>query len=48
MVSTKPSINLCRLLAGLKDEMKAFEIEKITSRKIIEHLIEEFIGKPKV
>ncbi|KAJ7942651.1 Protein prune like [Quillaja saponaria] len=29
---------------GLKDEMKAFEIDKITSRKTIERLMEEFAG----
>ncbi|CAJ2655306.1 unnamed protein product [Trifolium pratense] len=32
---------------GLKNEMKAYEIDKITSRKIVEHLIEEFVGIPK-
>ncbi|KAI9099562.1 hypothetical protein K1719_024567 [Acacia pycnantha] len=31
-------------LPGLKKEMKAFEIDKITPRKTIEHLIEEFVG----
>ncbi|TKY68043.1 prune-like protein [Spatholobus suberectus] len=34
-------------LPGLKNEMKAYEIDKITSRKIVEHLIEEFVGIPK-
>ncbi|KAL2982721.1 hypothetical protein AAZX31_12G002500 [Glycine max] len=32
---------------GLKNGMKAYEIDKITSRKIVEHLIEEFVGIPK-
>jgi len=27
--------------------MKAYEIDKVTSRKIVEHLIEEFVGIPK-
>ncbi|XP_057457045.1 uncharacterized protein LOC130747988 [Lotus japonicus] len=34
-------------LPGLKNEMKAYEIDKITSRKTVEHLIEEFVGIPK-
>ncbi|CAL1402627.1 unnamed protein product [Linum trigynum] len=29
---------------GLKDEMRALEIEKIISRKTIEHLLDEFLG----
>ncbi|KAL2329387.1 hypothetical protein Fmac_022814 [Flemingia macrophylla] len=32
---------------GLKNEMKAYEIDQITSRKIVEHLIQEFVGIPK-
>ncbi|QCD89034.1 exopolyphosphatase [Vigna unguiculata] len=32
---------------GLKNEMKAYEIDKVTSRKIVEHLIQEFVGIPK-
>lgn len=39
--------NLLYVLAGLKNEMKAYEIDKITSRKIVENLIEEFVGIPK-
>jgi hypothetical protein len=39
--------NLRHVLSGLKNEMKAYEIDKITSRKIVEHLIEEFVGIPK-
>ncbi|XP_027356781.1 exopolyphosphatase PRUNE1-like [Abrus precatorius] len=40
--------NASRLpLKSLKNEMKAYEIDKITSRKTLEHLIEEFIGIPK-
>ncbi|CAI8600494.1 unnamed protein product [Vicia faba] len=34
-------------IPGLKNEMKAYQIDKITSRKIVEHLIEEFVGIPK-
>ncbi|AES87835.2 hypothetical protein MTR_4g035220 [Medicago truncatula] len=32
---------------GLNNEMKAYEIDKVTSRKIVENLIEEFVGIPK-
>ncbi|CAK9167418.1 unnamed protein product [Ilex paraguariensis] len=32
---------------GLRDEMRAFEIEKVTSRKTIERLLEEFGGTSK-
>ena len=39
--------NSYHVLAGLKNEMKAYEIDKITSRKTVEHLIEEFIGTSK-
>lgn len=38
---------LGHVVAGLKNEMKAYEIDKITSRKTVEHLIEEFVGIPK-
>ncbi|XP_028806008.1 exopolyphosphatase PRUNE1-like isoform X2 [Neltuma alba] len=31
-------------IPGLNKEMKAFEIDKITPRKTVEHLIEEFVG----
>lgn len=34
-------------LPGLNNEMKAYEIDKVTSRKIVENLIEEFVGIPK-
>lgn len=33
--------------AGLREEMKAFEIDKVTSRKTIERLLEEFNGTSK-
>lgn len=33
--------------AGLRDEMRAFEIDKVTSRKTIERLLEEFGGASK-
>ncbi|CAL5412888.1 unnamed protein product [Camellia sinensis] len=34
-------------LPGLRDEMKAFEIDRVTSRKTIESLLEEFGGMSK-
>lgn len=34
-------------LPGLRDEMKAFEIDRVTSRKTIERLLEEFGGMSK-
>jgi exopolyphosphatase len=33
--------------AGLRVDMKAFEIDKVTSRKTIERLLEEFGGASK-
>ncbi|PIM97519.1 hypothetical protein CDL12_30009 [Handroanthus impetiginosus] len=30
--------------SGLKDEMRVFEIDKVTSRRTIEGLLEEFIS----
>ncbi|KAF9673109.1 hypothetical protein SADUNF_Sadunf11G0114500 [Salix dunnii] len=34
-------------MSGLRDDMKAFEIDKVTSRKTIERLLEEFGGASK-
>lgn len=41
-------INNCKWgPAGLRDEMRAFGIDKVTSRRTIERLLEEFGGTAK-